>query len=734
MSSSPPFGQADLTNCERELIHLAGSIQPHGLLWVLQEPQLHIHHASANSGELLGRPLQTLLGNGLDALGGDIAERVRELATSADLHDGVPIRCRVAESGRAIDLEGLMHRNAEGALVLELEPLCQDAATTRGPALETVDLPGPQLLQRLSHAVQGLSEAASVADLANSLVVSLREMVGYDRVMVYKFDPEGHGEIIAEARDPRLDSLLGHHYPATDIPQRARELYLRNRVRVLVDVGYAPSALVAAGAGSATPLDMSMCYLRSMSPLHLQYLQNMGVTATLVVSLVREGRLWGLIACHHYRPRNLRLALRSASALLAEAATTRMAAIENFARAQVGLQVQRLARRLVEATASDGDWRPALFREPSALLQPLEATGVALFHDGQCLAAGEVPAEPQLRQLLLWIETQPFVHGTFQCASVERANPALGALTPLASGVLAVRLSAVHADYLVWLRKEQLQSVTWAGNPAKPIVGDDPLELSPRRSFAAWSELVRGTARPWTEAEVELARAYGAALVDIMTQVNAVRLLIAEHQVAEVRAAVADSREAVVVADADGGAFYANDAFLALAGCGRGQCADLEAMTRLFVDPTGIRHLVGQLKAERRAWRGELTLARGHGLMVRLRAEPVPARDGSLLGMVFIFEDLTESRRADAARHHLEASLSQAGRALRTGTPGRLRDAPDDLIAAILTNASLAAMDIVDSSPAPPAAPLLEELETSARRATLLYGHIRRATGGRSDD
>jgi chemotaxis family two-component system sensor kinase Cph1 len=178
------------------------------------------------------------------------------------------------------------------------------------------------------------SPAFGQADLTNcERELILRDLTGYDRVMVYRFDPDGHGKIIAEARDPRLESLLGHHYPATDIPQRARELYMRNRLRVLVDVDYEPRRWCRAScpAPATTNWTCRCATLRSMSPLHLQYLRNMGVTATLVVSLVREGKLWGLIACHHYSPRNLRFAVRAAADLLAEVVSTRIAAIENYA-------------------------------------------------------------------------------------------------------------------------------------------------------------------------------------------------------------------------------------------------------------------------------------------------------------------------------------------------------------------------------------------------------------------
>ena len=292
---------------------------------------------------------------------------------AAALAEPAPLRCQLPVGGVTRDFEGTLHRVGGPVLLVEIEPT--GAAHV---AVETVDIPGPQLRELLGVAVQRFSGASAIGTLADSVVRCFRDMLGYDRVMVYKFDPDGHGKIIAEARDPRLESLLGHHYPATDIPQRARELYLRNRLRVLVDVHYQPSPLVPRQLpGAGEELDMSMCQLRSMSPLHLQYLKNMGVTATLVVSLVREGKLWGLIACHHYAPRNLRFAVRSAADLLAEVAATRIAAIENYAHAQVAIQVRRLEQRLVEATSTEGDWRLALFRNPRTVLQPLEATGAS---------------------------------------------------------------------------------------------------------------------------------------------------------------------------------------------------------------------------------------------------------------------------------------------------------------------------------------------------------------------
>jgi light-regulated signal transduction histidine kinase (bacteriophytochrome) len=508
---SPAFGQADLTNCERELIHLAGSIQPHGALLVLRERDGLVVQASANCDSLLGLPAERLLMRPLSVLGGDLEARVRLLSAVPDLAEPRPLQAHTDAAGVAREWLLMLHRvPGQGVLALEFE-----APGGGGPDAARVT-EQPSLLAGLSDAVQRFSQAATVPVLCDGITRCVRDLTGYDRVMVYKFDPDGHGKIIAEARHPRLETLLGHQYPSTDIPQRARALYLANRVRVLVDVHYQPVPMVPVqlpadpegGRPSADELDMSMCALRSMSPLHLQYLKNMGVTGTLVVSLVREGQLWGLIAAHHDSPRTISPVLRAACDLLAEVAATRIAAIENYAHAQVAILVRRLEQRLVEATSTEGDWRLALFRNPRTLLQPLEATGAALFHDGEWLTTGEVPSTPELRQLLLWVDGR-YADAPFATASVGKDDAALESLTPVASGVLAVKLSNQRPDYLLWFRKEQLRTVTWAGDPAKPTVDDDPLTLSPRRSFAAWSEIVRGTALPWSAAELALGRAIG---------------------------------------------------------------------------------------------------------------------------------------------------------------------------------------------------------------------------------
>ena len=716
MLGSPAFGQADLTNCERELIHLAGSVQPHGVLLVLREPDFAVIQVSANCEHLFGRSATQLLQRPLAALGGDLSAAV-ESVTKEPLVEPTRLRGRVQIGTGVVDFEGSVHRIAGVGLVLELEPLATIDLQDTG--IETVECDTDALLDRVNAAVERISAASNIGALSHAVVGAIRDLTGYDRVMVYRFDPDGHGKIIAEARHARLESLLGHQYPATDIPQRARELYIRNRVRVLVDVEYQAAPLEPPLLPDGKQLDMSLSYLRSMSPLHIQYLKNMGVTATLVASLVREGRLWGLIACHHYAPRNLRYAVRAACELLAEVIATRIAAIENYAHAQVAILVRRLEQRLIEATSTDGDWRLALFRNPRVLLQPLDATGAALFHDGEITCAGDVPSTPELQAMLRWVDAQGS-EALYATNAIGRLDRSLESLTPMASGVLAMRLSTSRPDFLMWFRKEQLQSVTWAGDPSKPVIGDDPMHLSPRRSFAAWSEIVRGTALPWSSAELVLARAIGTALIDIIVQVHAVRLLIAEHQVAQLRSTVLTSNEPVVIANPGGRLLFSNDAFYRLVGRTHVELQSLQGLAGAFDDAHSVRELLARLLDEHTSWRGELMLRAGGTRLVplQMRAEVVPGRDGTVLGYMLTLVDLTDRKRTAAARLQLERSLSNALDATGERTP-------DKVIGAIMANASLAAMDIADAGVGPEMAPLLEEVEASARRAATLYTKIR---------
>ena len=349
-----------------------------------------ILQASANAGAFLQLGPAALAGRTLASLPGTLAARVRAQLDEPLHRRPVAIRARIGEPAREVD--ALVHRPADGGVVVELEPASASIAVR----------------ERLDEAAQKILAAASLRALCDETAALFKELTGYDRVMVYRFDELGHGEVFSERREPEREAFLGNRYPASDIPQIARRLYLETRVRLLVDVeAEAVPILPRQSPDHGRELDMSLCALRSMSPVHLQYLKNMGVRATLVLSLVVGGELWGLVACHHYAPRTVGFQERALGELIAELVATRIAALESFVQTQSELVVRRLEQRMIEAIGRDGDWRAALFDGSGTLLQSVGATGAALVYESQVQVTGEVPATARIRDIVAWLDAQP---------------------------------------------------------------------------------------------------------------------------------------------------------------------------------------------------------------------------------------------------------------------------------------------------------------------------------------
>jgi PAS domain S-box-containing protein len=718
-SAIPAFGEADLSNCEREQIHLPASIQPHGALLVVREADFTIVQASANAARFLGLD-DDLLGQRLDRLAGNLASRIRPHLDDPLHTTPAAVRCRIGNPGR--DFDGLLHRPPDGGLIVELEP------------------PGPPLdwVPDVESALQRVGKLPSPRALSDEVARLFRDLTGYDRVMVYKFDDDGHGEVIAEQRRGDLEPLLGNRYPASDIPRIARRLYERNRVRVLVDIEYTAVPLVPRlSPGTGRELDMSLCSLRSVSPIHLQYLRNMGVRATLVASLMVGGRLWGLIACHHYAPRRLPFEVRAVCELLAEVVSTRIAALESFSEGQAEMSVRRLEQRMIEAISRDGDWRVALFDGTQALLQPMGASGAVLLCDGQVLTAGEVPGTQQLRDIGAWLDTRQRAP-VIATASFTVDAPQFAGLAAVAGGLVAAPVSRSPGEYLVWFRPERVRTVTWAGNPFKPVeIGADPSHLSPRRSFTQWHQLVEGTCEPWTKSDLTAARLIGETVSDVVLQFRSVRMLIAQDQLELVGRQVKLSEQPVVIADPDGRILLTNEAFQRLLPRGHAAPAELDGLLELVGDPEEVRRRLWDLLRHRRTWRGEVRMASGGGEPVPMlvRADPVFSSPDRVLGFVVLFTDLTERKAADAARRRFQDGIVEGHRM----TSGRL-DAKagmvfGSLLSAVLENAQLAALEITDGVDVSRMPDMLDSVQDSVRRATEVMEHlIRHASRGADPD
>ncbi|HYO70160.1 MAG TPA: GAF domain-containing protein, partial [Archangium sp.] len=494
----PPVSDADLSQCEREPIHLLGGIQPHGVLLAFSEPDLTLRVVSANTEALLGRPPEALLGQPLGAL---LHPSSLVLLTRA-LSQPASSQLRLEAAGRFFT--GVPHRS-DGLVVLDLEPAAEGAGEEE--ALGMVD----QLLSPLASAQgsKGLLQAAAEA---------VRTLTGFDRVMVYRFDADWHGEVLAESRDEAMDSFLGLHFPASDIPAQARALYTRHTLRLIADARAAPVPLLPPVLPSqGRPLDLSGSALRSVSPVHLEYLANMGVGASMSISLVREGRLWGLIACHHRKPLRVPAATRRACDVLARLVSLQLAAEE---RASVSVELARRAHfqtQLVARLAEQAATLPtALSQQAELLLGLTGAGGVALLLGEAPVLVGDTPSSEEVKELVTWLTGQSF-EGTFHTEQLAQLHPPAAEYADVASGLLAVRLDATSPRFILWFRPEVARTVTWAGNPQKPVVpGPGASRLHPRASFDAWQETVRGASIPWKPEDVASAVGFRSALVGVL--------------------------------------------------------------------------------------------------------------------------------------------------------------------------------------------------------------------------
>lgn len=473
---------------------------------------------------------------------------------------------------------------------------------------------------------------------------------------------------------------------------------------------------------------MSLCFLRSVSPIHVQYLKNMGVAATLVVSIMVGGKLWGLVSCHHYAPRFMPFEMRAVCELLAEVLGTRIAALESFYNSQGDLWVRRLEQRLAEGIRSKGDWQSVLFDSSRSLLLPLAADGAALIFEGQIRTVGEVPGTEDIREIARWIADKP-PSPLFCTASLDADAAQFRRLRPIASGVMAGRISGDAQDMLLWFRKERVRTVTWGGNPFKPVtIGNDPRELSPRRSFAQWHQVVEGTSDPWTTAEMTTARLIATCVTDVVLQFRSVRLLIAQDQVERLKEQVAASSQQVLIAAANGKIIESNAPLDDLLQTGNRKITHLDELPLYFAESSDAEIRIKSLLEHGRAWHGEALLENGSGARrpLLVRADPVSSTAGLIIGYVVMFTDLTGRKAAESARKRFQSGILQSNRKL-----AGLIDSEADLVfqnlsSAIIENAQLAALEVTDGSDTTGMADLLESIRASVERATEVLEHLAR--------
>ena len=509
-----PGQPADLDTCAQEPIHVPGSVQPHGVLLALSEPDMVVRHASTNVVDLTGLAVEDVVGAPFGAVvGAGAAQAVRaHVRTFGDLRARNPVAVEVESPDGAVVADAVLHRVAVGGrtlLVVELE-------TATGPRPFSF----PNTYQTVRGALERLNHAGTLEDLFDVAAQEVRDLTGFDRVMVYRFDADHHGEVVAEARRADLNSFLGLHYPASDIPPQARALYETSWIRIIPDVGYTPAPLVpGVDAASGEPLDLTHAVLRSVSPVHVEYLGNMGVRASMSISLLRDGRLWGLIACHHYAgPHVVPIGVRAAAEFLGSALSLRLVARAQDRGLERQLAAQaEIARVLTAARNPDRGLAEALAGEDPGLLSVVPAHGLVVVADGRTVTVGDATVD--VRALRAWVQAQPDRVTTR--TALGESDPELAAALPGVAGVLAVRLPG--DQMVVWLRDEHLRDIYWGGDPQNKAIarreGAD-VRLSPRKSFDRWRETVRGRCEPWAPEHVRAVEDLRSRLLEVLLERN----------------------------------------------------------------------------------------------------------------------------------------------------------------------------------------------------------------------
>ncbi|WP_297332569.1 ATP-binding protein [Flavobacterium sp.] len=484
----------NLTNCEQEPIHIPGSIQPHGFLVAFSQNNFAIDYCSANSSEFIGLSHNDILGKTFTEIFGENATQKLIKYIEDDL--------MLSSTLLRLELKGkhylcTLHKS-DTVLILEAEPEDEDPQNVS----EVYD----QTSQFLSY----MHDTHTLKQLCDLVAKGTRKITGYDRVMIYRFDKDYNGEVYAESSRDDLEPFLGLHYPHTDIPAQARELYIKNLLRLITDINYTPVPIYTIDDGTENKnLDLSLSVLRSTSPIHVQYLHNMGVCATLTISLIYKKRLWGLIACHHYSPKNLSPAIRLAAQLQGHFITSQIDLRQSNEEYEVARKASASLERANNFSLNNQNDFYKLVQNEN-LLKLCNAAGVAIVFNGAVYKSGVVPTEDEVQHLANFFAAYTS-NSSFSTNKLIDTLPDYESVCVKTSGLIYHSLNMDNNNCIMWFRPETKTEVNWGGDPSKSIIKDEK-GLSPRRSFELWKEIVDCTAKPWLEPELETAQAYAYSL------------------------------------------------------------------------------------------------------------------------------------------------------------------------------------------------------------------------------
>jgi len=485
----------NLTNCEHEPIHIPGSIQPHGFLLAIKKDNKHIDFCSANIASFIGvRHEQVLAKNLIQVFGDEVNTQIADYIKSKSKSFAPPLT--LVFNGK---LYTLATHDSNDVTILEFEPI--DAE----PSVH-VD----EFYDQTREFVAYMEKTTSLQDLCQRVAEQTRAITGYDRVMIYRFDKDYNGEIYAESKRDDLEPFLGLHYPHTDIPAQARELYKQNLLRLIVDVTYLPVPLYTVDDGPGKNLNLGNAVLRSVSPIHIQYLANIGVGATLTISIMHKNDLWGLIACHHYSPKYINNFIRNAAQLQGHFIASQIDVRQAAQRHAMTQSITDKLEKMITLTLPLNREMFTTIVKHQELLDLCNASGVALFIEEDIFTNGIVPDEKEIRDIINTLKSKSGIGSIATNRLIDFYANAEN-IKATAAGVLFHLRDEVFNVGVIWFRRETIMEVKWAGDPNKAIIKDEK-GLSPRKSFELWKEEIKFQSKAWKEPELSAAANFAHSL------------------------------------------------------------------------------------------------------------------------------------------------------------------------------------------------------------------------------
>ena len=511
----------NLTSLKEPVINLGNQIQNHGVLLVIQEPELNILQVSRNAAYILDFTLESLLEKNLEDLLDPyqiVRIKSRLAEDSLDFTNPTKIWIKKKREEYAV-FDAVFHRNSEGILILELEP-----------AISENNIPFLSFYHLAKASINKLQASASLQDYCQIIVETVRKVTEFDRVMLYKFNENNHGCVLAEDKLESMEPYLGLNFPESDIPKPARKMFLSNLIRLIPDASEESIDIFPQlNPITERPIDLTNSTLRSPYPCHIEYLHNMGVGASLTISLIKEGRLWGLIACHHKTPKFVSYELRKACEFLGRMIFSEISTREETEDYDYRMKLTSIQSNLIDYMSQDDNFISGLIKHEPNLLDLTSAQGAVICFSGNYTLIGETPKEEDLNNLVTWLQKN-VDEEVFYTNSLPEIYPEAEKFKNIASGLLAIPIG--KRNYVLWFRPEVIQTVNWGGNPNRAFEVNESeknLRLCPRKSFELWKQTVRLTSLPWKNIEIKAALELRKAIVNIVLhQAEELTLLAAD--------------------------------------------------------------------------------------------------------------------------------------------------------------------------------------------------------------